>query len=184
MRGAGMIVGVVSDTHGNREGMLRLADRLRYLGVSTVLHLGDDYQDMDTLAQAGLEVIGVPGLYCPEYRDPDIPNRRVVELGGLKLLLTHTQALTGYDSPEDPDPELACYEVDVVLFGHTHAPRLAERQGVIWINPGHLRHRTDRGHPPSFALLHISPPELKVQVHGLVDGLPLKEKIFRLPAQR
>jgi uncharacterized protein len=179
-----MIVGVVSDTHGNLEGMLRLADRLKSLGVNTVLHLGDDYQDMDTLAQAGLEVLGVPGLYCPEYRDPDIPNRRIVELWGVKFLLTHTQARTAYDGPEDPDPEMACYEVDVVLFGHTHAPKLAEHQGIIWINPGHLRHRTDRGHPPSFALLHISPPELKVQVHGLAKGPPIKEKIFRLPAQR
>ena len=181
---AEMIVGVVSDTHGNREGMLLLAKSLRSLGVKILLHLGDDYQDLATLAQAGLEVIGVPGLYCPAYRDPEVPNRRVVELGGLKFFLTHTETRTAYDGSDDPDPELACYEVDAVLFGHTHAPGLEERQGVAWINPGHLRHRTDRGHPPSFALLHISPLELKVQVHGLVDGLPLQEKTFRFPAQR
>ena len=179
-----MIVGVVSDTHGNREGMLLLAERLKFLGVQTLLHLGDDYQDLVTLAQAGLEVLGVPGLYCPEYRNPDIPNRMVVELEGLKFLLTHTQTRTGYDGPGDPDPEMACYEVDAVLFGHTHAPALEERQGIAWINPGHLRHRTDRGHPPSFAVLHISPSELKVQVHRLLDGLPIQKKNFRVSTQR
>ncbi len=63
-----MLVGVVSDTHGNREGMLLVAERLKSLGVGILLHLGDDYQDMATLSQAGLEVLGVPGLYCPEYR--------------------------------------------------------------------------------------------------------------------
>ena len=178
-----MLVGVVSDTHGNREGMLLLAERLGLLGVQTLLHLGDDYRDFATLAQAGLEVFGVPGVYCPEYRNPDIPNRQVVALGGLKFLLTHTETRHRYDAPEDPDPELACYEVDAVLFGHTHAPELEERHGVAWINPGHLRERTDRGHPPTFALLHISPPELKVQVHRLADGLPIREKIFRVPAQ-
>ena len=179
-----MIVGVVSDTHGNQEGMLLLAERLKSLGVQTLLHLGDDYQDLATLAQAGLEVLGVPGLYCPEYRDPDIPNRQVVELGGVKFLLTHTETRTAYDSPGDLDPEMACYEVDVVLFGHTHAPRLEERQGVAWINPGHLRHRTDRGSSPTFVVLHLSPLELKVQVRRLADGLPIQEKIFRIPAQR
>jgi putative phosphoesterase len=179
-----MLVGVVSDTHGNREGMLLLVERLNFLGVPTLLHLGDDYRDLATLAQAGLEVFGVPGVYCPEYRDPNVPNRLVVETGGLKFLLTHTETRHRYDSPQDPDPEMACYEVDAVLFGHTHAPQLEERQGVAWINPGHLRNRTDRGHPPTFALLRISPTELKVQIHRLVDGLPIQEKVFQVTSQR
>ena len=178
------MVGVVSDTHGNREGMLLLAERLRSLGVEILLHLGDDYRDLATLAQAGLKVIGVPGVYCPEYRNPKIPNRQVVELGGLKFFLTHTETRHPYDDPQDSDPEMTCYEVDAVLFGHTHAPGLEERQGVPWINPGHLRNRTDRGHPPTFALLKIFPPELKVQIHRLLDGLPLQERVFRITAQR
>ena len=95
--GGGMIVGVVSDTHGNREGMLLLAERLKSMGVQTLLHLGDDYQDLATFAHAGLEVFGVPGLYCPQYRDPKILNRQVAELGGLKFLLTHTEARSRYD---------------------------------------------------------------------------------------
>ena len=80
-----MIVGVVSDTHGNQEGMLLLAARLKSMGVQTMLHLGDDYQDLDTLARAGFDISGVPGLYCPEYRNPEIANRQVKELGGLKV---------------------------------------------------------------------------------------------------
>ncbi len=178
-----MVVAVVSDTHGNREGMLLLAERLKPLRVQTILHLGDDYRDLETLAQAGLAVLGVPGLYCPEYRDPNVPNRRIVELAGLKFLLTHTEARSGYDGPEDLDPEMACYEVDAVLFGHSHTPKLSERQGVVWINPGHLRDRTDRNSPPSFALLHIFPPELRVQILQLADGRPLQEKVFPIRAQ-
>jgi putative phosphoesterase len=178
-----MLVGVVSDTHGNREGMHLLAERLKSQGVETLLHLGDDYRDHRTLSQTGLEVIGVPGVYCPEYRDPHISNRQVVVLGGLKFLLTHTETRHPYDDPQDLDPELTCYEVDVVLFGHTHVPELEERQGVVWINPGHLRDRTDRGQAPTFALLHLDPPELQVQIFRLKDELLLQEKIFRLRAQ-
>ena len=178
-----MLVGVGSDTHGNREGMLLLAERLKSQGVETLLHLGDDYQDNCTLSQIGLKVIGVPGVYCPEYRDPNIPNRQVVVLGGLKFLLTHTETRHPYDDPQDSDPELACYEVDVVLFGHTHVPEFEERQGVVWINPGHLRNRTDRGQAPTFAILRLDPPELQVQIFGLKDELLLQERIFRLRAQ-
>jgi len=178
-----MLVGVVSDTHGNREGMLLLAARLKSQGVEILLHLGDDYRDHRTLSQAGLKVIGVPGVYCPEYRDPQIPNRQVVDLEGMKFLLTHTETRHAYDDPQDLDPELACYEVDTVLFGHTHVPEFEERQGVVWINPGHLKDRTDRGHAPSFALLHINPPELKVRIIRLKDGLVHQKKIFRFSPQ-
>lgn len=175
-----MLVGVVSDTHGNREGMLLLAERLKSQGVQTLLHLGDDYRDHQNFSQAGLEVIGVPGIYCPEYRDPHIPNRRVVEIGSVKFLLTHTETRHPYDDPQDLDPELVCYEVDAVLFGHTHVPEIQERQGVVWINPGHLRDRTDRGQAPSFALLHINPPELEVLIYRLEKGLLHQRKSFRL----
>jgi len=179
-----MIVGVVSDTHGNREGMVLLAERLKSLGIETLLHLGDDYRDLIILAQSGLEVLGVPGVYCPEYRDPMIPNRRGVELEGLKFLLTHTATRHRHDGPGDPDPEMVSSEVDVVLYGHTHVPHLEERQGVAWINPGHLRDRADRGHPPTFALLQIFPPELKVQLYHLTDGKLVQEKVFRIAAQK
>jgi uncharacterized protein len=178
-----MIVGVVSDSHGNRQGLVALAEHLKSQGINTVLHLGDDYQDLNILLRAGLEVVGVPGVYCPEYRDPAIPNRSLVELGGLKFFLTHTESRHKFDSPSDPDPEMACYEADAVLFGHTHAPTLEERQGLAWINPGHLRDRPDRGHPPTFALLHISPPELKAQIHPLAGGPPLLERVFRVRDQ-
>lgn len=177
-----MIVGVVSDTHGNWEGLRLLADRLKNQGVETLLHLGDDYQDLTALAQTGLQVLGVPGVYCPEYRDPRIPNRQVVTLGTVKFLLTHTETRHRHDSPGDLDPELATFEVDAVLFGHSHAPTLENRQGTAWINPGHLRSREDRGHPPSYALLHIDPPMLRVQIRRLADDALMLERLFRFPA--
>jgi uncharacterized protein len=169
-----MVVGVVSDTHGNVQGMRRLADKLKARGVSTVLHVGDDYRDLNTLQEMGLEVMGVPGVYCREYADPDVPNRLVLELGGLKLLLTHTEDRNRYDGPGDPDPRVLAREVQIVLFGHTHAPVMEDRQGVLWLNPGHLKDRRDRGHPSSFGLLTLSPAEVGVEIRRLEDdGLVL-----------
>ncbi len=175
-----MVVGVVSDTHGNVEGMRRLAAQLQNQGVSIILHVGDDYRDLNTLKQTGLEVIGVPGVFCREYDDPRVPNRLVVELGGLKILLTHTESKHRHDAPADPDPQVLAREVHIVLFGHTHMPTLEERQGVLWLNPGHLRGRRDRGHPPTFALLALSPEEARVEIRRLEDGGLVLKGVHRL----
>ncbi len=177
-----MLVGVVSDTHGNIQGMRQLAEVLKAKGVSTLLHVGDDYRDLETLSQAGLKVIGVPGVYCREYQNPEIPNRLVVELNGVKLLLTHTESRHKHDQTGDPDPETMARGVQIVLFGHTHAPTLEERQGVLWLNPGHLKDRPDRGHAPTFALLALSPAEARVEIRRLVDDSLVLKEVHRLGA--
>ncbi len=165
-----MLVAVVSDTHGNRAGMKRLAARLKALKVKKVLHLGDDYQDLRVLAAAGFEVRGVPGVFCPEYPDPGVANRPVVELAGVKMLLSHTPQRHRHDRPGDPDPEAPPPGVKLVLYGHTHVPALEEKDGVWRLNPGHLRPHADKGHPPSFALLHLSPGKVRVSFRRLEDG--------------
>jgi uncharacterized protein len=174
-----MRVGVVSDTHGNVQGMRRLAQMLKARGVATVLHVGDDYRDLDTLKENGLEVIGVPGVYCREYGDPAVPNRLVVELGGLKMLLTHTARRHKHDGPDDPDPQTLARQVQIVLFGHTHVPALEERRGVLWLNPGHLKDRPDRGHPPTYALLELSPAEAGVEIRRLEDDHLVLQGVHR-----
>lgn len=177
-----MLVGVVSDTHGNLGGMRCLAERLKAKGASTLLHLGDDYRDAKTLGQLGMKVIGVPGVFCREYGDPRVPNRMVVELGGVKMLLTHTESRHKYDAPGDPDPRTLAPEVQIVLFGHTHNPALEWRQGVLWLNPGHLRDRRDRGYPPTFAVLALSPQEISIEIRRLEDDGLVLGRVHRLTA--
>ncbi len=164
-----MLVAVVSDTHGNREGMDFLAVRLQALSVKTVLHLGDDYRDTRVLSRAGFEVLAVPGVYCPEYAKAKVENRRIVELAGVKMLLTHTPRRHRLDRPGDPDPEAPPPGVKLVLYGHTHIPALEERQGVWWLNPGHLRNWPERGYPATFALLGLSAPGVAVTIRHLED---------------
>jgi hypothetical protein len=174
-----LLLGVVSDTHGNIEGMRRLTEMLRVKGASTLLHVGDDYRDVATLEQLGLEVLGVPGLWCREYGDPRVPNRLVVELNGVKILLTHTESRHKNDAPGDPDPQALAQEVQIVLFGHTHRPALQERQGVLWLNPGHLKQWQDRGHPPTFALLTLSPEMVAIEIRRLEDDALVLQTIHR-----
>ncbi len=92
-----MLLGIVSDTHGNVEAIQAVADRFLVAQVDQVLHLGDDYLDILFLEAENLKVLAVPGLYCQEYRDPTIPNRRIENLAGVRILMSHTAEASKFD---------------------------------------------------------------------------------------
>lgn len=169
---------VVSDSHGHLDQVVRLAERLITADIRHVIHLGDDYDDAVPLIQAGLEVRRVPGVFSPYYQDPSVANRQFVEWGGLKLLLTHSEAPHDLDRPEDEDPaELARRErPDLVLFGHTHIPTIEERDGRLWINPGHLKPEDKKGAPPSCAAVDTGSRPPRITILGLEDNQVRWEK--------
>lgn len=175
-----MLLGVVSDTHGNVPAIQAVADRFRRAAVDQVLHLGDDYLDILFFEAAHLKVVAVPGLYCQEYRDPTIPNRRLENLAGVTFLMTHTPELSKFDLPGDLNPASWPEEVDVVLYGHTHIPGIVERQGVWWVNPGHLKAHDRRGHPLSYAFIRLDPPAVDVRIVGLNTGQTLIHNHFKV----
>ena len=174
-----MLLGILSDTHGNVEAIQDVTRLFLAAKVDLVLHLGDDYLDMLFFEAANLPVIAVPGLYCPEYRDPAIPNRRIENLSGVRILLTHSPEISKFDQPGDLDPQ-GNAPVDIVLYGHTHIPNIQEREGVLWINPGHLKAFDRRGHVLSYALMNLTPPRVDVRILALATGQTLFSTVFTL----
>lgn len=174
-----MLLGILSDTHGNVEAIQAVASRFLAARVDQVLHLGDDYLDILLLEAVDLKVVAVPGLYCPEYCDPAIPNRRLENLAGVNILMTHSPEATKFDQPGDFDPAGAA-PVDVILYGHTHIPRIQEKDGVLWVNPGHLKAHDRRGYPFSYALMHLAPPAVDVKILALATGKTLFKTVFTL----
>lgn len=174
-----MLLGILSDTHGNVEAIQDVTCHFLAAKVDQVLHLGDDYQDILFFEASNLAVLAVPGLYCPEYRDPTIPNRRIENLGGVKILMTHSPEISKFDQPGDLDPEGKA-PVDIVLYGHTHAPSIKEKQGILWVNPGHLKAHDRRGYPLSYALMHLTPPIVDVRILSLATGQTLLNTVFTL----
>ena len=85
-----MVLGVMSDTHGNRKLMHQVADLMTdQLKVQLILHLGDDYPDAQELALSGRPVRMVPGLWCDAYHNARIPKRIVEDFDGLKVAMAH-----------------------------------------------------------------------------------------------
>jgi len=177
-------LGLVSDTHGElanvREAARRLKDEWQ---VDVIAHLGDECEDVAALREYwDGEVIQVPGVFCEHYRDPTIPNRIVKKLAGHRVLFTHTQNAHKNDLPGDPKPEdlAARREVDIVAFGHTHVPEIRSEEGILWINPGHLKDHDKKGHAPTFAVLDLDPETVTVRLVDLQSGVVFQEWQGRL----
>ncbi|HIH97334.1 MAG TPA: YfcE family phosphodiesterase, partial [Thermoplasmata archaeon] len=80
-----MKIGVLSDSHGEAEGLERAAKLLNEIGEDVLIHLGDDSADAKALEKHKIKVIKVPGVFEPAYEDPSIPNRLIEQFEGWKV---------------------------------------------------------------------------------------------------
>ena len=116
---------MISDTHGlvRPEALAALA------GVERIVHAGDigDQAVLDALARVA-PVTAVRGNNDRGRWAAEIPETEVVEVGGVSLYLLH-------DLHElDLEPRAAGFAA--VISGHSHQPRLEEKDGVLYLNPG------------------------------------------------
>ena len=168
-----MILGVMSDTHGNVRLMHRVADLLsQKFSAEIIIHLGDDYADAGQLEMAGYAVWAVPGLWCPEYHSYRVPKARVETVLGRRIGFAHSER----------DIDLVRPGTDLLLTGHTHAARITLEQGAVSMNPGHLRRPTDRGEHASFGLITLSGQETLCAIHEADGNLRLQRRYERGPA--
>ena len=119
-----MRIGVISDTHG----LLRPEALAALQGCERIIHAGDigKPEVLEGLrALAPLDVIrgnvdsGDWAAAVPEYLD--------LEIGGLRVYVTHDVKTMGID----PIAE----QVDVVIAGHSHQPKIEQVNGVLYLNP-------------------------------------------------
>jgi putative phosphoesterase len=137
-----MRIGVVSDSHGEidylRKATLLLINKHN---VEAIVHLGDNYEDTSIFENLDVKIIKVPGVFSDYYQDKDIQNRIIEIFNDRKTLITHTECCHENDLPGDLIPEefVSKKSVDVILYGHSHIPRIEQKHDIIYINPGHLK---------------------------------------------
>ena len=129
-----MKIGIVSDTHGFVENFKEVIQYFKKNGIETIIHLGDDWADTKILEKEKIPFLRVPGVYCPEYKDPLIPNRTVRRFEGARTLISHTEKSHKNDLSSDIKPEelIKKGEIDVILFGHSHIPLLEIKEGIFF----------------------------------------------------
>lgn len=163
-----IIIGVMSDTHGNETMMLKVAQQMKHAGCVKIYHVGDTYRDSRILLDAGVPVIAVPGNWDAEFTASSIPNTRLDTVGTVTIGLVHDPLkITGKLNAA----------ADILITGHTHHAHLYKEQGKIHINPGHLKAPRDRGASASYALIHIEGNVVRGELYSF-KGTFLSEKTF------
>jgi len=118
-------VGLISDTHG----LLR-PDAVSFLqGSDCIVHAGDicDPAILERLA-AIAPVTAVRGNNDRGAWAERLNETEFVQAGGISIYAIHDLAAL------DIEPRAA--GVRVVVSGHSHHPRVEERDGVLYVNPG------------------------------------------------
>lgn len=125
---------IISDTHkGTFEELpASLIERLK--GADAIVHLGDytGKAVVDGLRELGT-FYGVAGNMDSAAVKAELPERLVVELGGRRIGLIH-----GFGTPVKLGGRVKAYfkDVDAILYGHSHMPRIDIVEGVFCLNPG------------------------------------------------
>ena len=120
-----MLIGVISDTHG----LLRPEALAALQGAEHIIHAGD-IGAPDVLAALAeiAPVTAVRGNNDKGAWAARIPATAVFEATGVSIYVLHDLAEL------DLDPAAARF--GVVIAGHSHQPSQAERNGVLFFNPG------------------------------------------------
>lgn len=149
-------IGLISDTHNlvRPEALDRLA------GVDAIVHAGDICQPevLDTLARIA-PVTAVRGNNDRGRWADELPVATTLTLGGVAIHVVHDIA----DLQLDPQQR----RVDVVVFGHSHKPSIATRDGMLFVNPGSAGPRRFKL-PISMAMLIVEAASARAELHTLV----------------
>ena len=144
-------IGLISDTHG----LLRpeAVDVLR--GSDFIVHAGDIGEGVLEPLSTIAPVTAVRGNNDHAPWAERIAEAEWLRFGEVTLHVLHDLADLGIDP--------AAVDVDVVVSGHSHRPKIERRGGVLYVNPGSagpVRFRL----PVSVALMQITGQEVSARI--------------------
>jgi putative phosphoesterase len=162
-----MKIGVISDTHGS----LRPAAIRVLKGCSQIIHAGDlgDPKILIELKKIA-PVSVVRGNIDQGVWAQSLPETEIVSIGNLQIYVLHN-----LDSL-DLDPVKSGFQI--VISGHTHKPKLEEKNNVRYLNPGSAGPRRFNL-PITLAILDIELSEIQVRFVDLekVEANPFDSRI-------
>jgi putative phosphoesterase len=154
------VIGLIADTHG----LVRPELAAVLARVEVILHAGD---------VGGADVLRALRKIAPVeavFGNVDPPDDRGLSREILRTWNGVTVHVSHGHEVGRPTPEklLACYDADVIVFGHTHRPLVARVGRRLVVNPGAAGPRRFDLRP-SVARLTISPGSAEVEI------VPLRE---------
>ncbi|MHC4307522.1 MAG: metallophosphoesterase family protein [Planctomycetota bacterium] len=145
-------IGIISDTHG----LVRKSIAKSFKDVDLIVHAGDiGTQEVLETLQTIAKVYPVRGNVDGGKWAKNLPNTEVVQVGQVYLYLLHDL------NTLDLDPEAAGFQA--VISGHSHIPKIEERNGVLFLNPGSAGPRRFN-YPISIAFLYIKGAAIETEI--------------------
>lgn len=122
---------VFSDSHG---AMGKMVEAMEHERPHHVFFLGDHYRDGIELSELYPDIpMDIVRGNCDWGKGPDL---RVVELEGVRFLLTHGHLQYVKSGLDELLQEAKNRQVQVACFGHTHLAKVVYREGIYLMNPG------------------------------------------------
>jgi uncharacterized protein len=152
-------VGLVSDTHG----LLRPEARTFLIGCDYIIHGGDigGREILDELAVIA-PLIAVRGNNDKEPWAERLRDTELIRVGNVFLYVIHNL--------DELDIDPAAAGVSVVVSGHSHQPKVYERDGIVFINPGSCGPRRFKL-PVSVGEIMVSGSGVKARTIDLAGGV-------------
>lgn len=149
------LIGVISDTHG----LLRPEALTPFMGAERIIHAGDigSPNVIERLATIA-PVVAVRGNNDRGAWAENLPETLLLDVRGHSIYVLHDLAQI------DLSPRAA--GVDVVISGHSHKPEIAQRDGVLFVNPGSAGPRRFRL-PVAIAVLYVADDSVHAEIIAL-----------------
>lgn len=150
-------LGLVSDSHG----LVRPSVSKALAGVDLIVHAGD-VGDATVLEKLGgiAPVVAIRGNNDLGAWAKPLRATEVVEVGEALLYVLHDLAEL------DLDPAAAGFHA--VVSGHSHRPKIEQRDGVLYVNPGSIGPRRF-SLPIALALLRVRGAKLEARIVELEE---------------
>ncbi len=131
-----MLIGLISDTHIPDRGKALPAKVFEsFENVDMILHAGDvtSTEILDRLSKIA-PVTAIQGN-TDRMAGLELPRHEVIDANGLKIGITHGEVY-----PRGDSQQLAYIakqmNVDILVSGHSHQPKIEQIDGVLLLNPG------------------------------------------------
>ena len=144
---------VVSDTHGDIGKLIEYVSKLE--GIDYLFFLGDYVDDGIKLR----EILNIPATIVRgngDYGRLEFNEDETIEIQGKRIFLTHGHnynLMSGLHSLYYKALEV---KADLVLYGHTHLPKIIKKDGITIMNPGSPSYPRTVDKRPSFGLISLT----------------------------
>ena len=138
-----MRVGIFSDSHGERDALDALLEKMGH--IDAACFLGDVASDAMHLRDRLGKMPHEPVLYAVRGNNDlasMLPDNLLIELGGHRIHMEHGHRCSSLMTLAYRAKDRGA---DVALFGHTHEPLCEYAYGVLLLNPGSAGNRCRGG---------------------------------------